>query len=259
LVWAEAGWQALGGTELSGNGIATRSATFAPTPSSARAAGAEIRQAAINAAGARLRVRCHDLMWGVTANNNPTVQDVWNTVPARSFPFISSAVAPTLSASTFIEQVYAQQVVGVSACSFLDDMFYFEVGGYRPLSTNMQLALGVDTTGQSPISGVAPYWRVAFETEFWRSFVGSRHIWACVKSCPAADVWCWHGFLHRHWRLIANFARLGDSTRCPRSIQNGHRWNAVPNRAPPGTDTVGRATVLEIIGARCQGIIGGAS
>ena len=108
----------------------------------------------------------HKLLWGVTANNNPTVQDVWNTVPAWSFPYISSALAPTPAASTFIEQVYAQQVAGLSSYVFLDDMFYFEFGGYRPLSTNTQLALGIDTTGQSPISGIAPYWRVAFEPNF---------------------------------------------------------------------------------------------
>jgi hypothetical protein len=105
----------------------------------------------------------HTLLWGITANNNPTVQDVWNTTPAWSFPYISSALAPLPTAKTFIEQVYAQQVAGLSAYSFLDDTFYFEFGGYRPLSTNTQLALGVDTTGQSPISGVAPYWRVAAE------------------------------------------------------------------------------------------------
>ncbi len=105
----------------------------------------------------------HTLLWGISANNNPTVQDVWNTVPAWSFPFISSALAPSPTAATFIEQVYAQQVVGLSAYSFLDDTFYFEFGGYRPLSTHTQLALGVDTTGESPISGVAPYWRVAAE------------------------------------------------------------------------------------------------
>ncbi len=108
----------------------------------------------------------HNLLWGVTANNNPTVQDVWNTIPAWRFPFISSALAPTPTASTFIDQVYAQQVVGVSAYTFLDDMLYLEFGGYRPLSTNTQLVLGVDTTGQSPISGIAPYWRVAFEPTF---------------------------------------------------------------------------------------------
>ena len=105
----------------------------------------------------------HTMLWGVSANNNPTVQDVWNTIPAWSFPYISSALAPLPTAKTFIEQVYAQQVVGLSAYGFLDDTFYFEFGGYRPLSTNTQLALGVDTTGESPISGVAPYWRVAAE------------------------------------------------------------------------------------------------
>ena len=30
----------------------------------------------------------HNLLWGVTTNNNPTVQDVWNTIPAWRFPFI---------------------------------------------------------------------------------------------------------------------------------------------------------------------------
>jgi hypothetical protein len=108
----------------------------------------------------------HKLLWGVTANNNPTVQDVWNTIPAWSFPFISPALAPAPTASTFIEQVYAQQVVGLSTYGFLDDLFYLEFGGYRPLSTNTQLVLGVDTTGQSPISGIAPYWRVAVEPNF---------------------------------------------------------------------------------------------
>ncbi|HXC14741.1 MAG TPA: hypothetical protein VNV39_18135 [Stellaceae bacterium] len=105
----------------------------------------------------------HTLLWGITANNNPTVQDVWNTTPAWSFPFISPQLAPMPAATPFINQVYAQQVAGLSAYGFLDDIFYFEFGGYRPLSTNTQLALGVDTAGQSPISGTAPYWRVAAE------------------------------------------------------------------------------------------------
>ena len=108
----------------------------------------------------------HTLLWGLTANNNPTVQDVWNTIPAWSFPYISSAVAPMPTASTFIEQVYAQQVVGLSSYGFLDDLFYLEFGGYRPLSNNTQKALGISPTGQSPISGVAPYWRLAAEPNF---------------------------------------------------------------------------------------------
>jgi hypothetical protein len=108
----------------------------------------------------------HNFLWGVTANNNPTVQDVWNTIPAWSFPYISSRLAPTPAVRPFIDQMYAQQVVGLSGYGFLDDTFYFEFGGYRPLSTHTQFVLGVDTTGQSPISGIAPYWRVAAEPNF---------------------------------------------------------------------------------------------
>jgi len=108
----------------------------------------------------------HTLLWGVDTNNNPTVQDVWNTIPAWSFPYISPQLAPMPTASTFIEQVYAQQVVGISSYGFLDDLFYLEFGGYRPLSNNTQKALGISPTGQSPISGVAPYWRAAVEPNF---------------------------------------------------------------------------------------------
>ena len=113
-----------------------------------------------------INVDGHKLLWGVTANNNPTVQDVWNTIPAWSFPYISSLLAPTPTAKTFIDQVYAQQVAGVSGYGFLDDIFYLEFGGYRPLSNNTQKALGINPSGQSPISGVAPYWRLAAEPNF---------------------------------------------------------------------------------------------
>jgi hypothetical protein len=105
----------------------------------------------------------HTFLWGIDANNNPTVQDVWNTIPAWSFPYISSELAPMPTATPFINQVYAQQVGGLSAYGFLDDTFYLEFGGYRSLSNSTQLALGIDTSGQSPISGTAPYWRVAAE------------------------------------------------------------------------------------------------
>jgi hypothetical protein len=110
-----------------------------------------------------VKIGGHDFLWGIDANNNPTVQDVWNTIPAWSFPYITSALAPQPTATPFINQVYAQQVGGLSAYGFVDDTFYLEVGGYRSLSTNTQLALGIDTSGQNPISGTAPYWRIAAE------------------------------------------------------------------------------------------------
>jgi hypothetical protein len=110
-----------------------------------------------------IKVDGHTLLWGIDLNNNPTVQDVWNTIPAWQFPYISSELAPTPTAKPFIQGVYAQEVLGLSAYAFVDDILYFEFGGYRPLSSQTQKALGISPTGQSPISGIAPYWRIAAE------------------------------------------------------------------------------------------------
>src|SRR5580704_11025244 len=38
------------------------------------------------------------LTWGVTLNNNPTVEDLWNSTPAWGFPWTSTDVAPSPSA-----------------------------------------------------------------------------------------------------------------------------------------------------------------
>jgi hypothetical protein len=105
----------------------------------------------------------HDLIWGITGNNSPTVQDVWNTTPAWSFPYIGSALAPSPAAATLIEGSLAQTTAGLGAYGFLDDWIYVELSAYRSLSKRTQTTLGVDTTGESPIDGFAPYWRVAVE------------------------------------------------------------------------------------------------
>jgi hypothetical protein len=102
-------------------------------------------------------------IYGLTLNNNPTVQDVWNTTPAWRFPYISSALAPTPTAATLIEGGLGQQVVGLGAYTFWNNLVYAELTGYRSLSTNTQTFLGVDTGGESYISSVSPYWRVAVE------------------------------------------------------------------------------------------------
>lgn len=41
-----------------------------------------------------------DVIYGITANNNPTVQDVWNTTPAWSYPYAASSLAGTPGSST---------------------------------------------------------------------------------------------------------------------------------------------------------------
>jgi hypothetical protein len=105
-----------------------------------------------------------DFIYGITANNNPTVQDVWNTTPAWGFPYASSTVAPTPGASTLIEQTFAGHVVGVGAYTFINDMLYLELTGYRTLDPRTQNALGVAATDAPGLfDRVAPYWRAALE------------------------------------------------------------------------------------------------
>jgi len=48
------------------------------------------------------RIEGTNIIYGITANNNPTVQDVWNSTPAWSFPYISSAVAPVPGVATML-------------------------------------------------------------------------------------------------------------------------------------------------------------
>ena len=73
-----------------------------------------------------------DVVYGVTANNNPTVQDPWNTTPAWSFPFVaaSDALAPVPSAGTIIEGTFAGRVAGTGVYLFANDKFYLEGTAY---------------------------------------------------------------------------------------------------------------------------------
>ena len=102
-----------------------------------------------------------DLIYGVTVNDNPTVQDVWNTVPAWRFPFITSNFALSPATSTMIESFGPGQTVGAGGYVFVHDLVYAEVSGYGALTPRSQTTLG-DCCGPA-IDGAAPYWRLAVE------------------------------------------------------------------------------------------------
>ena len=105
-----------------------------------------------------------DATYGLLLNNNPTVQDVWNTTPAWGFPYTgTSALAPTPGATALIDGALAQTVVGVSAYGWFNHKFYVEAGGYSSPAAGTLNWLGIDPTS-SDIHGLAPYGRVAFVT-----------------------------------------------------------------------------------------------
>jgi hypothetical protein len=104
----------------------------------------------------------HDLLWGVTFNNNPTVQDPWNSTPAWGFPYNSSPLAPTPMAATLVDGGLAQRAFGTGAYVLWDDLLYLESDVYKGLDTRALQAVGqvpVDDGNQT--TAFIPYARVA--------------------------------------------------------------------------------------------------
>ena len=101
--------------------------------------------------------------YGLTFNNNPTVEDLWNSTPAWGFPFSSSGVAPTPAAGALINNTLGQDVAGFGAYGMWGSHFYLagtmyrseHLGGAQP---NSGVGFGVN------VRGIAPYWRAAWQT-----------------------------------------------------------------------------------------------
>jgi hypothetical protein len=108
-----------------------------------------------------------DFVWGITANNNPSVQDVWNTTPAWKFPFVATTLISGPSAGTIIDGAFAAHVVGVGAYAWINDLVYLEVTGYKTLDFRTQNNLGANPfNAPGLISGAAPYFRIAVEPQW---------------------------------------------------------------------------------------------
>jgi hypothetical protein len=108
----------------------------------------------------------HHAIVGLTLNNNPTVQDVWNTTPAWGFPYSNSSVAPGQIVSSQIDGRLGQSVAGLGAYVWLDDHWYAEVTGYT--AAVIGGAHPLDSTQSNVAHGLSPYWRLAYETRWDR-------------------------------------------------------------------------------------------
>ncbi len=106
-----------------------------------------------------------ELRVGVSVNNNPTVQDPYNSTFAWGFPYVSSALAPVPAASPVLAGGFAANSVGVTAYAWYDKSVYLEVGGYDTLGPNALRAFGANL-GPGSINGVAPYLRAAYEWDW---------------------------------------------------------------------------------------------
>lgn len=113
------------------------------------------------------------LIYGVSLNNNPTVQDLWNSTPAWGFPYASSNAVVSPLAATQIDGPMAQSVAGLTAYVMWNEALYGELGAYRSaqqgvLNPITGAAGPLDGTASNVITGTAPYGRVAYEYQWQR-------------------------------------------------------------------------------------------
>jgi hypothetical protein len=105
-----------------------------------------------------------DLVYGLSANNNPTIQDAWNTLPGWGYPYTDSDYAPGPDAAPLISGGLGQAVLGVTGYAWIDSRFYLEGGGYSTPARGTLRFLGADPNDPGNIHGIAPYGRLAFQT-----------------------------------------------------------------------------------------------
>jgi hypothetical protein len=124
-----------------------------------------------------------DILYGITANNNPTVQDVWNTTPAWTFPYAVSTLGNGFGPGSIIDGAFAGHVVSTGGYLWINDLFYVEATAYHTLDFNTQNHLGADPLGAPGRFDVAPYWRLAFEPHWGDNWfmIGTFGMYAAVR------------------------------------------------------------------------------
>ncbi|MDA8161495.1 MAG: hypothetical protein M0022_01115 [Desulfobacteraceae bacterium] len=111
-----------------------------------------------------------NLIYGLTLNNSPTVQDVWNTTPAWGFPFASSGVASTPAAGAIIDGALDQQVGGIGVYVYWNNLIYLEGSVYRTARDGITKPFGAGTVTEQVADGAVPYWRLALEQRWENHF-----------------------------------------------------------------------------------------
>lgn len=103
-----------------------------------------------------------ELVYGITLNNNPTLEDLWNDTPAWGYPFILSDSAPGPAAAPLINGLLAGDVAGIGGYTMSNKHLYGDVTLYR----TDHIGSSQPSNGQGAsynIRGVAPYWRGAWQ------------------------------------------------------------------------------------------------
>jgi hypothetical protein len=103
-----------------------------------------------------------DVLFGITVNNSPTIQDPWNSTPVWGFPYNQSALARTPAATTLADGGLAERVAGAGVYMLWNDLLYTEVDFYKGFDRRMIRALGQGPADDANQAGsFIPYARIA--------------------------------------------------------------------------------------------------
>lgn len=102
-----------------------------------------------------------ELVYGLNINNNPTVEDLWNSTPAWGYSWVADDWAPAPTAAPIISSL-GQDVAGFGGYAMWNNHLYLDTALYRSEHVGgPQPNPGTDFGFN--IRGLAPYWRVAWQ------------------------------------------------------------------------------------------------
>lgn len=108
-----------------------------------------------------------DLVLGLSVNNNPGIQDPFNTLAAWGFPYTDSDLMPGPDASPIMQGGLEMSVLGANAYAWWDDSVYAEAGVYWMPGHGFFQAVGQDPSDAGGIlDGAAPYFRLAYNKDY---------------------------------------------------------------------------------------------
>jgi hypothetical protein len=110
-----------------------------------------------------------DLIVGLSFNNNPSVQDVWNSAPAWGFDLVPGSNPAGFPAKPQLAGGLAQQVVGIGAYAYWNKMVYAELSVYRTANNVWSFMSQGFEAGDGNLTRMAknmPYARIALTKEW---------------------------------------------------------------------------------------------
>lgn len=111
-----------------------------------------------------------DLIVGVSANNNPSVSDPWNTAPA----WMQYVPVPSPTSSRFIDGnapypgfAAGGNIAGLTGYAYWNRTVYAELGAYGSARGLLSfMSAGLADADKTRLKGLNPYWRLAANREW---------------------------------------------------------------------------------------------